>query len=85
VARRGRLPGSGRGELPFGLTARELEVLRLVADGASNSEVGRRLVISTKTASVHVTHILQKLDVRTRGEAAAVAHRSGIAGGSAGA
>ena len=83
VARRGRLPMSEGRELPFGLTSRELEVLQLVADGASNAEIGRRLVISAKTASVHVTHILQKLGVPTRGEAAAVAHRSGIAGDSA--
>jgi DNA-binding CsgD family transcriptional regulator len=82
VARRARLPVSGGPELPFGLTPRELEVLRLVADGASNSEIGRRLSISSKTASVHVTHILQKLDVHTRGEAAAVAHRAEIWHGS---
>jgi DNA-binding CsgD family transcriptional regulator len=79
VARRGRLPLGDAPDQPFGLTARELEVLELVADGASNAEIGRRLVISAKTASVHVTHILQKLDVRTRGEAAALAHRHGIA------
>lgn len=60
------------------LTARELEVLRLVAAGRSNSEIGSELFISTKTASVHVSNILAKLGVRSRTEAAAVAHRAGM-------
>ncbi|GAB3922630.1 hypothetical protein GCM10011575_43390 [Microlunatus endophyticus] len=53
------------------LTPRELEVLALVADGLSNRQVGERLVISSKTASVHVSNILAKLAVTSRGEAAA--------------
>jgi DNA-binding CsgD family transcriptional regulator/tetratricopeptide (TPR) repeat protein len=60
---------------PLGLTARELEVLRLVADGASNPRIAGELFISRKTASTHVSNILAKLGVATRGEAAAVAHR----------
>lgn len=56
-----------------GLTPREREVLRLVADGCSNGQIGERLFISTKTASVHVSNILAKLGVSTRGEAAAIA------------
>jgi DNA-binding CsgD family transcriptional regulator len=53
------------------LTSREREVLALVADGLSNRQIGDRLVISTKTASVHVSNILAKLGVGSRGEAAA--------------
>ncbi len=61
------------------LTAREREVLGLVAAGRSNGEIGAALFISTKTASVHVSNILAKLGVRGRGEAAAIAHRAGLA------
>lgn len=64
---------------PFGLTARERQVLALVASGATNREVGERLHMAEKTASVHVSRILAKLDVRSRTEAAAVAHRLGLA------
>jgi len=60
---------------PLGLTAREFEVLRLVADGRSNPEIAARLFISAKTASVHVSNILAKVGVASRGEAAAEAHR----------
>jgi len=60
---------------PLGLTAREFEVLRLVADGRSNPEIAARLFISAKTASVHVSNILAKVGVASRGEAAATAHR----------
>ncbi|MFD0630631.1 LuxR C-terminal-related transcriptional regulator [Catenulispora yoronensis] len=67
-------PGADSGT-PLGLTARELEVLALVAQGLSNRQIGERLFISTKTASVHVSNILAKLGVSGRGEAAAVAHR----------
>jgi DNA-binding NarL/FixJ family response regulator len=63
-----------------GLTAREVEVLQLVADGKSNGEIGLALFISTKTASVHVSNILAKLGVSSRGEAAALAHRRGLVG-----
>ena len=64
---------------PFGLTPREREVLALVAAGATNREIGERLHMAEKTASVHVSRILAKLDVRSRTEAAAVAHRQGLA------
>ncbi len=60
------------------LTAREVEVLRLVAAGRTNGEIGSALFISTKTASVHVSNILAKLSVSSRGEAAAIAHRNGL-------
>jgi DNA-binding CsgD family transcriptional regulator/tetratricopeptide (TPR) repeat protein len=62
-------------EDPFGLTAREREVLALVAGGATNREIGARLFMAEKTASVHVSRILVKLGARSRTEAAAVAHR----------
>ena len=58
----------------LGLTERELEVLRLVAAGRSNREIAGELFISPKTASVHVSNILGKLGVASRGEAAAKAH-----------
>jgi DNA-binding CsgD family transcriptional regulator len=64
---------------PFGLTPRERQVLALVARGATNREIGRELFMAEKTASVHVSRILAKLDVRSRTQAAAVAHRLGLA------
>jgi DNA-binding CsgD family transcriptional regulator len=67
----------------FGLTARESEVLRLVADGYSNGQIAERLFISRKTASVHVSNILSKLGVATRVQAAAAAHRMGLVSSSA--
>ena len=57
------------------LTPREAEVLTLVARGYTNREIADTLVISVKTASVHVSHILRKLDISNRVEAAAIAHR----------
>jgi ATP/maltotriose-dependent transcriptional regulator MalT len=63
---------------PFGLTPRERDVLALVAAGATNREIGERLHMAEKTASVHVSRILAKLNVRSRTEAAAVAHRQGL-------
>jgi DNA-binding CsgD family transcriptional regulator len=62
-------------EKTLGLTPREAEVLRLVARGYTNREIASALVITIKTASVHVSHILRKLDVSNRLEAAAIAHR----------
>jgi DNA-binding CsgD family transcriptional regulator len=59
----------------LGLTSREHDVLRLVAAGRSNRQIAEELFISPKTASVHVSNILAKLNVSGRGEAAAVAHR----------
>jgi DNA-binding CsgD family transcriptional regulator len=60
------------------LTARELEVLALVAAGHTNREIGDRLYISEKTASVHVTHAMNKLGALSRYEAAAAATRQGL-------
>ena len=65
---------------PFGLTPRERQVLELVAQGATNREIGASLFMAEKTASVHVSRILAKLDVRSRTEAAGVAHRMRLTG-----
>ncbi|MFG1710128.1 AAA family ATPase [Nonomuraea sp. M3C6] len=75
--RRARIGGSDEAAdgHPLGLTARELEVLREVTNGRSNREIAEVLFISIKTVSVHVSNILAKLGVATRGEAAATAHR----------
>jgi ATP/maltotriose-dependent transcriptional regulator MalT len=83
LVRRARiqLPSLGSGQatagapVSFGLTAREQEVLRLVAAGRSNRDIAAELFISHRTASVHVSNILSKLGVSSRGEAAATAHR----------
>ncbi len=63
---------------PARLTAREKEILALVADGRSNGEIGKQLFISTKTVSVHVSNILGKLGAAGRTEAAAIARRDGL-------
>ena len=65
---------------PFGLTPRERQVLALVARGATNREIGAELFMAEKTASVHVSRILAKLDVKSRTQAAALAHRLGLEG-----
>jgi len=64
----------------LGLTERERDVLALIAAGSANSEIATRLFISPKTVSVHVSNILAKLQVKSRVEAAAVAHRNGLFG-----
>jgi DNA-binding NarL/FixJ family response regulator len=61
-----------------GLTPREMEVLALLAAGRSSKEIARRLVISPRTVSTHVQHILAKLDVSNRARAIALAHRAGL-------
>jgi DNA-binding CsgD family transcriptional regulator/tetratricopeptide (TPR) repeat protein len=65
---------------PYGLTGRELAVLRLLAAGRTNAQIGAELYISPKTASVHVTSIFRKLGVSGRAQAAAVAERAGLLG-----
>lgn len=68
------------GDLPGGLTAREAEVLALVAGGRTNREVADRLVLSEKTVARHLSNIFTKLGVSTRTEAAAFAYEHGLAG-----
>jgi DNA-binding CsgD family transcriptional regulator/tetratricopeptide (TPR) repeat protein len=65
-------------EIPFGLTDRELAVLRLLAVGRTNAQIGAELYISPKTAGVHVSNILRKLGVSGRVQAAALAERAGL-------
>ncbi|MEQ4723848.1 AAA family ATPase [Nonomuraea sp. B19D2] len=74
--RRARFGGGGQGD--GGLTAREVEVLRLVAEGLTNREIAERLFIAHKTVSVHVSNILGKLEVSTRTQAAAAARQRGL-------
>ncbi|MFE9422729.1 AAA family ATPase [Kitasatospora sp. NPDC006697] len=63
------------GPAAFHLTPRETDVLRLLTEGRTNRQIAQELFISPKTASVHVSNILAKLEVSGRGEAAALAHR----------
>ena len=63
---------------PAGLTRREVEVLRLIARGASTKDVAARLVISPKTAGTHIEHIYAKLDVSSRAEAGLFAMQHGL-------
>jgi DNA-binding CsgD family transcriptional regulator len=65
-------------ENALGLTPREREVLQMLARGFTNGEIAAELTISVKTASVHVSHILRKLDVSSRIEAAAIAQRLAV-------
>ena len=62
----------------YGLTGRELTVLRLLAAGRTNAQIGAELFISPKTAGVHVSNILRKLGVTNRVQAAAMAERAGL-------
>jgi HD-GYP domain-containing protein (c-di-GMP phosphodiesterase class II) len=67
-----------RREGPAGLTAREVEVLRLVAQGLSNKKIAERLVISPKTVSNHVEHIYAKIDAKSRAAAGLFAMQHGL-------
>ena len=77
-ARRGRARPEGDPLAAYHLTEREREVLLALAAGHSNREIAEELFISVKTASVHVSNILRKLDVPGRQDAARIAHRLGV-------
>ena len=61
-----------------GLTTRELEVLRLLAEGLTNAEIAGRLVLSERTVINHLSHIFGKIEVTNRAGAVAYAHRHGL-------
>ena len=65
---------------PAGLTPRQLEVLRLLADGLSNADIAARLTLAPKTVEHHISAVLEKLAVTSRGQAVAAAHRQGLVG-----
>jgi DNA-binding NarL/FixJ family response regulator len=72
--------GAGSGPLPDGLTEREAEVLRLIAAGRSNAEIGKELFVSEATVKTHVNRIFAKTGSRDRPQAIAYAHRRGLVG-----
>jgi DNA-binding NarL/FixJ family response regulator len=73
-----RLPRPEAPRAGDGLTARALDIFRLIAEGLSNAEISERLYIGDTTVKTHVTHILQKLGLRDRVQAVVLAHQTGI-------
>ena len=74
----GKVDAWARGEPPGGLTEREFDVLRLVAEGLTNRQIAQALDIAERTVGFHVSNILEKLDVASRVEAAMWAKDEGI-------
>jgi DNA-binding NarL/FixJ family response regulator len=73
-----RIPQPRRSKKLDDLTERELDVFRLIAGGLSNAEIGRELYISGTTVKTHITHILQKLNLRDRVQAVVLAYETGL-------
>ena len=73
-----RLPLPRRGSKVAQLSPREQEILRAIARGASNKEIGRELGIAETTVKIHVQHVLRKLDVSSRVQAAVIASEHGL-------
>ena len=71
-------PDAADSRARHGLTDRELSVLRLLARGRTNAQIGAELYMSPKTASVHVSSIFRKLGVSGRAQAASIAERAGL-------
>jgi DNA-binding NarL/FixJ family response regulator len=71
-------PRQSTKESPSGLTERQMEILKLVANGLSNSEIGNKLYISTRTVENHISTIFSKLNIHSRVEAAALVHANQI-------
>ncbi|MFF2144102.1 response regulator [Kitasatospora sp. NPDC058190] len=80
AARSGERPAARSGELPDGLTVREAEVLALIAEGLSNTEIAQRLFVSQATVKTHINNLFAKTAVRDRAQAVAYAFRHGITG-----
>jgi DNA-binding NarL/FixJ family response regulator len=78
IAQFARLPRPAPARRLDELTERELDVFRLIARGLSNAEIGRELYISDTTVKTHITHILQKLDLRDRVQAVVLAYETGL-------
>jgi DNA-binding NarL/FixJ family response regulator len=78
ISRFTRIPSQAPPKELSELTERETEILRLIATGLSNAEIGRKLYIGETTVKTHVTHILQKLGLRDRVQAVVLAYQTGL-------